>query len=688
MVDVLMRGRRRGSLLLLCIVFLSARAPFQGAVENAATVPAPPYLGVSYYPETAGAEMDHDISRMHEIGINQVRFGEFAWGVMEPREGEYDFSLQERALEKFAQSGIGVVLCTPTAAPPAWFSEKHPEILRVSAQGFTLGHGGRRQYCPNSEVYRAYSRRITEALGKRFGNERGVIAWQLDNEFYGDCFCPRCEREFRQWLRHRYGSIDELNQAWLTVVWSEQYQSFDQIPLPNPNRIQPGPHPSLTRAYREFMSDSYVSFSNEQAGIIRKYTKLPITTNAHTPIYQLIDNGKLFRSLDLVSMDCYAGPANLARYAFEDDWMRTLEKPFWLSETESSLAGAATVDEETVFVHARGALRAKIWLNYSLGADAVSFWLWRPHWAGQELEHGGLLYAWGDEAPNTEEIRQVGRELAQYGGWLSSTKPRPATVALHHSMRSLWNFDAAPIVVGFQYDTAIAEFHKQLLELGVHRDVIAPEAPVSGYRVVFSPFLPVIDEELLARMQRFVEGGGTWVLGPLSAGRTVDGTAHRDAAYGAALEQWLGVHVRHRLPPLDRVKLAADGGSFGARWWCDAYETGPAHTIWARYAGGALDGLPAVVEARIGKGRVILLGTLPEAAWLKSFLRLIAGEAPVEADTGIVAVERINRADQSAGWIVVNTSPKPGKVHLPRREPRELPGYGVVIFPAGEEHRP
>jgi hypothetical protein len=95
-----------------------------------------------------------------------------------------------------------------------------------------------------------------------------------------------------------------------------------------------------------------------------------------------------------------------------------------------------------------------------------------------------------------------------------------------------------------------------------------------------------------------------------------------------------------------------------------------------------------VVEARIGKGRVILLGTLPEAAWLKPFLRRIAGEAPAEADAGIVAVERIDRADKSAGWIAVNTSPKPGKVRLPGQEPRELPGYGVVILPAGEGHRP
>ena len=91
---------------------------------------------MSYYPETAGDDLDGDIAHMHEIGINHVRFGEFAWSVMEPREGEYDFSLQESALAKFAKAGIGVVLCTPTAAPPVWLCERHPEILRVNELGF------------------------------------------------------------------------------------------------------------------------------------------------------------------------------------------------------------------------------------------------------------------------------------------------------------------------------------------------------------------------------------------------------------------------------------------------------------------------------------------------------------------------------------------------------------------------
>ena len=45
--------------------------------------------------------------------------------------------------------------------------------------------------------------------------------------------------------------------------------------------------------------------------------------------------------------------------------------------------------------------------------------------------------------------------------------------------------------------------------------------------------------------------------------RTTEATAHRDACYGADFEQWLGIHVRHRLTPGGVTKLTADGTTIG-----------------------------------------------------------------------------------------------------------------------------
>jgi len=167
----------RTSAFAAASIGISAKGLTASAIEAIADggQARPPYLGVSYYPEVAGHEIDRDIAKMAEIGVNHVRFGEFAWSRMEPREGEFDFSLQQKALRKFANAGIAVVLCTPTAGPPIWLTEKHPHVLRVTAMGFKLGHGGRRQYCPNSTTYREYCRRIADMMGKAFAVENGVI---------------------------------------------------------------------------------------------------------------------------------------------------------------------------------------------------------------------------------------------------------------------------------------------------------------------------------------------------------------------------------------------------------------------------------------------------------------------------------------------------------------------------------
>lgn len=641
---------------------------------------APPYVGVAYYPEAAGGQIGRDVARMREVGINLVRLGEFAWSRLEPREGVYEFGWLHEAVALCAEAGLAVVLCTPSATPPVWLSSAHPEILRVNALGLRVGHGGRRQYCPNSACYREYAAGITARLASEFGDHPSVVAWQLDNEFWEECYCANCEQAFQAWLAARFGSVERLNEAWLTVLWSQEYQSFDQVPLPNPHRVGSGHHPSLRVAYRRFFSDSYVSFAEEQAAVLRRGTRAAVTTNGHSPAAQQIDYTDLFRHLDLVGTDSYAGPDNLLRYAFECDWMRPLGKPFWLMETASTYSAGTAVSPEGLFVHQPGALRAKMWLTYALGGEAVNFWHWRGHWAGQELEHGSLLYPWGEECANTPEVRTVAAELASHAEWLRTTRPRPAAAALHYGLRSQWQYEVSPIVGGFRYESAITAFHRLLAEEGVRCDLLMGEADLSGYSLVYSPYLPSLAPAALEQLRAWVEAGGTWVLGPLSACRTEEATGHRDACYGRELEDWLGVHVRHRMPPGAVTTLVTDGGeSLACRLWCDAYEVADDGGVEARYAGGPLDGLAAVVERSLGQGRVLLLGTLPDESWLRPRLRRLAPAA--DADPGVLVVERVQPDGRSAGLIAVNTQPKAARFRRPDGAQLTLDGFGAALCP-------
>ena len=71
---------------------------------------------------------------------------------------------------------------TPTYTPPAWLTERYPEVLRISFEGTLLRHGSRRHYNYTSPIYREKSRAITEALAEHYRDHPAVIGWQIDNE--------------------------------------------------------------------------------------------------------------------------------------------------------------------------------------------------------------------------------------------------------------------------------------------------------------------------------------------------------------------------------------------------------------------------------------------------------------------------------------------------------------------------
>ena len=104
----------------------------------------PLQIGVSYYPEQTPKESwPIDFQKMKDAGIKRIRIGEFAWSSLEPEQGDFNWNWLDDAIELAGDFGIQVVLCTPTAAPPVWLSEKHPETLPVNEVGYRNPFGCR-----------------------------------------------------------------------------------------------------------------------------------------------------------------------------------------------------------------------------------------------------------------------------------------------------------------------------------------------------------------------------------------------------------------------------------------------------------------------------------------------------------------------------------------------------------------
>ena len=134
-------------------------------------------LGVCYYPEHwPEAIWAEDASRMVRAGIGRVRIGEFAWSRLEPQPGELRFDWLDRAIETLGSAGLEVVLGTPTATPPRWMLDRHPDMAPVGPRGEARGFGSRRHYCFSHDGYREECRRIVRLLAERYGANPHVIA--------------------------------------------------------------------------------------------------------------------------------------------------------------------------------------------------------------------------------------------------------------------------------------------------------------------------------------------------------------------------------------------------------------------------------------------------------------------------------------------------------------------------------
>ncbi|MDI6617803.1 MAG: beta-galactosidase [Clostridiales bacterium] len=623
-----------------------------------------PYLGAAYYPEDwPFEEIDRDISMMKKAGINVVRIGEFAWSRMEPEEGVYDFKWLHNVVDKLSAADIAVIMCTPTCTPPVWLTEKHPEVLVVHDDGTREQHGARRHACPNNPVYRQYCIKIVTRLAEEFGRDKNVIGWQIDNEMYPaqkrGCCCPVCHKKFIDAMRRQFKTIDDLNRIWGTDLWSQTYKSFEQLPIP---RSDTWHHPSLLTAWMNFQSDSYVEFTKTQSDILQKLTNQPVGTDM-MPVNG-VNYYKMSQVLNVMQFNHYNDMENLWQAAFWMDFIRPLKQsPFWNTETQTCWNGSTSANG----YKKKGFCVVNSWLPIALGGEANLYWLWRAHWSGQELMHGSVISSSGRPLHIFDEVKEVSEGFKKAGEFLNNTRPVKSGFAIHFSGYAWWLFEFQPMVNGFKYaDKIINKVYKPLIESQIRPDIIDPASSLDGYRVLLSPFLPTLEEGgLIERIKKWVYNGGIWIVGPMSDIRTIDATKYAKAPFGY-LENLCNIYCKYQIPgdPEDFTIQWEDGHKSDGSVWYDGFETRGAKSI-ADYTEGPLSGLSAIAKCDIGKGQVIILGTLPVREDLKSLALNASKKAdiiPVAASENVLAVPRSGQA--GSGMVILELENRTGKLSL------------------------
>ena len=224
-------------------------------------------MGTAWYPEQwPESRWEKDLELMEAANIKVVRIAEFAWSRMEPSEGHYDFDWLERAISLAAKHHIVSVVGTPTATPPAWLTQKYPDVLRVEENGRPVTHGNRAHGSVTSPHYRVFCRQIAEKMAMRFGHNPNVVGWQIDNE-YGYALMSYDDASkllFQNWLKAMYKTLDNLNAQWTTAYWSETYDNWSEIPIPIG-----GHNPGLRLDWKHFVTFEWTEYQQNQIDVIR-----------------------------------------------------------------------------------------------------------------------------------------------------------------------------------------------------------------------------------------------------------------------------------------------------------------------------------------------------------------------------------------------------------------------------------
>lgn len=459
--------------------------------------------------------LEEDIRLMKLSKCNVMTVGIFSWVTLEPEEGKFNFEWLDGVISKLYENDIHVLLATPSGARPAWMSFKYPEVLRVSSNRMRNSHGGRHNHCYTSPIYREKTRIINTKLAERYSNHPGVIGWHISNEYGGDCHCSLCEEAFRNWLKEKYKTLDNLNRAWWTTFWSHTYTDWSQIESPVPYGEE-GVH-GLNLDWKRFVTHQTIDFYKWEIEPLRKVNAdLPITTNFMEMFYGL-DYWKFAKEVDVVSWDNYptwhneADDITLAsRMSMVHDVMRSLKggKPFMLMEsTPGATNWQATSKLKKPGMHLLSSMQA-----VAHGSDTVQYFQWRKSRGSSEKFHGAVVDHCGHENTRVfRDVTDVGTTLTKLDEILG-TSVNP-DVAIIFDWENWWAIDDAqgPRNCGIKYKETVEQHYKAFWKKGIPVDVINMDCDFSKYKLVVAPMLYMVRPGVGERLENFVKNGGTLV---------------------------------------------------------------------------------------------------------------------------------------------------------------------------------
>lgn len=603
--------------------------------------------GAAYYDEYMPYDrLDKDVEMMKKAGINTVRIAESTWSTCEPQPGVFDFSHVERVMDAMEEAGINVIIGTPTYAVPTWMVKAHPDVLAETVRGRGI-YGARQIMDITHPVYLFYAERVIRELLKRTAHRKCVIGFQLDNEtkYYGTAG-KNVQEQFVKYIREKFhDDLDALNYEFGLDYWSNRINAWEDFP-----DVRGTINGSLGAEFEKFQRTLVDKFLSWQADIVNEYRREDqfVTHNLDFEwrgysygIQPYVNHLHASQCLTIAGTDIYhptQDDLTGAEIAFGGDLIRSLKQDNYLViETEAQGFPGWTPY--------KGQLRLQAYSHLASGANSVMYWHWHSIHNSFETYWKGLLSHDFQENATYREACIIGNEFARLGKHLVNLKKKNEVAVLvsNEALTALNWFRIQEQAPGadaksIYYNDVMRWMYDTLYHMNVECDFIWPESEnLEQYKAIVVPALYAAPDEVLNRLNQYVENGGTLIASFKSAFANENVKVSHEVQ-PHILSNCFGVHYdqftfpknvgltgevipekpdqkgnAHPAAKVFMELLVSEGAEVLA-----SYE----HYNWKDYA--------AITRNRYGKGQAVYIGCMTDEETLKSVYKAVLPEAGVE----------------------------------------------------------
>lgn len=603
--------------------------------------------GAAYYDEYMPYDrLDKDVEMMKKAGINTVRIAESTWSTCEPQPGVFDFSHVERVMDAMEEAGINVIIGTPTYAVPTWMVKAHPDVLAETVRGRGI-YGARQIMDITHPVYLFYAERVIRELMKLTAHRKCVIGFQLDNEtkYYGTAG-KNVQEQFVKYIREKFhDDLDALNYEFGLDYWSNRINAWEDFP-----DVRGTINGSLGAEFEKFQRTLVDKFLGWQADIVNEYRREDqfVTHNLDFEwrgysygIQPYVNHLHASQCLTIAGTDIYhptQDDLTGVEIAFGGDLIRSLKQDNYLViETEAQGFPGWTPY--------KGQLRLQAYSHLASGANSVMYWHWHSIHNACETYWKGILSHDFQENATYREACIIGNEFARLGKHLVNLKKKNEVAVLvsNEALTALNWFRIQEQAPGadaksIYYNDVMRWMYDTLYHMNIECDFIWPESEnLDQYKAIIVPALYAAPDELLIRLNQYVENGGTLIASFKTAFANENvKVSHQVQPH--ILSNCFGVHYdqftfpknvgltgevipekpdqkgnAHPAANVFMELLVSEGAEVLA-----SYE----HYNWKDYA--------AITRNHYGKGQAVYIGCMTDEETLKSVYKAVLPEAGVE----------------------------------------------------------